>query len=54
LEIIKRLINHQLLEQHKDKQDKRGKHFKIAPLGQSEFSRLLKECRKYARLFPKN
>lgn len=36
MEIIKRLINNQLLEQHDDENDKRSKRLKITPLGQAE------------------
>ncbi|MER0440734.1 MarR family winged helix-turn-helix transcriptional regulator [Emticicia sp. W12TSBA100-4] len=36
MEIIKRLINNQLLEQRDDETDKRSKRLKITPLGQAE------------------
>jgi len=36
MEIIKRLIGNQLLEQHDDEQDKRSKRLKITSLGQAE------------------
>ena len=50
LEIIKRLINHQLLEQHEDKLDKRGKHFKLTPLGQSEFYKAFEGMHKICKI----
>lgn len=36
MEILKRLINNQLLEQQDDENDKRSKRLKITPLGQAE------------------
>lgn len=36
MEIIKRLLNNNLLEQYNDLEDKRSKRLKITPLGQSE------------------
>lgn len=50
MEIIKRLINHQLLEQYDDEQDKRSKRLKITPLGQAEFFKSIDGMQKVSKI----
>ncbi len=50
MEIIKRLINNQLLEQYDDEQDKRSKRLKITPLGQAEFFKSIDGMQKVSKI----
>ena len=50
MEIIKRLINHQLLEQYDDQNDKRSKRLKITPLGQAEFFKSFDGMQKVSKI----